>query len=39
MDIDEIFEDEAVMAVPSAASEYNRKAPGNQDSNGDQRAG
>jgi hypothetical protein len=32
MDIDEIFEDEAVMAVPSAGSEYNRKAPGHQDS-------
>jgi hypothetical protein len=32
---DEIFEGEPVMAVPSAASEYSRKAPGHQDSNGD----
>jgi hypothetical protein len=39
MNIDEIFEDEAVTAVPSAASEYNRKAPGHQDSNGDHCAG
>ncbi|OLT06091.1 hypothetical protein BJF90_18015 [Pseudonocardia sp. CNS-004] len=35
MSFDEIFADEAVMDVPSAASEYNRKAPGHQDSNGD----
>jgi hypothetical protein len=39
MTFDEIFEDEAVMAVPSAASEYNRKAPGHQDANGDHCAG
>jgi hypothetical protein len=39
MKIDEIFEDEAVTAVPSTASEYNRKAPGHQDSNGDHCAG
>ncbi|MGH3615164.1 MAG: hypothetical protein ACRDRK_21730 [Pseudonocardia sp.] len=32
---DEIFEGEAVMGVPSAAAEYERKAPGHQDSNGD----
>jgi hypothetical protein len=32
---DEVFEDDAVMAVPSAAAEYGRKMPGNQDSNGD----
>jgi hypothetical protein len=33
---EEIFEGEPVTAVPSAASEYNRKMPGEQDSNGDQ---
>lgn len=31
---DEIFEEEAVTDVPSAASEYDRKLPGHQDSNG-----
>lgn len=32
---DDIFEDDVVMEVPSAAAEYERKAPGYQDSNGD----
>jgi hypothetical protein len=39
MAFDEIFDEDAVMAVPSAASEYNRKAPGHQDANGDHCAG
>jgi hypothetical protein len=39
MAFDEIFDEDAVIAVPSAASEYNRKAPGHQDANGDHCAG
>jgi hypothetical protein len=34
MRFDEIFEGDIVMGVPSAATEYDRKMPGSQDSNG-----
>lgn len=35
VDVDELFEGEPVLAVPSAASEYQRKAPGAYDAQGD----
>lgn len=33
--VDDLFEGEIVLAVPTAASEYQRKAPGAYDTQGD----
>lgn len=35
MILDDIFEGDVVLDVPSAEMEYGRKMPGHQDSNGD----
>ncbi len=35
MDLDSLFESEAVIGVPLLADEYGRKAPGHYDANGD----
>lgn len=35
MDLGALFEDEPVIGIPVRGDEYNRKAPGHQDANGD----
>lgn len=35
IDLDDLFEDRAVLGAPSLADEYGRKAPGEYDANGD----
>lgn len=35
MDLDDLFDDKAVLGAPSLSDEYGRKAPGEYDANGD----